>query len=391
MPSPEDAGSAGSASENHRLNDPLEDYLLAKSKAGGTGNYRRNAERVIHDWIDFTAQYRDVQTFEELDSAALESYALYLKRRVNGGGIAASTARKYYDYVRAYIGWCVSREYATDNPAATDRAEEALPDDDQRSEHRQQLWSPEQRRAIVEYVDRRAHEAIDERGFNAIAEARDRAFVATIAYSGARGGELVRDPNDARREGIQWKDIDLDDGTMWVLDKGDQEYMQASLPRQAVSALRRYREVLNPPTDEWPVFPTLHAPTLARTARDGLREQGLDDEEIEDMLEEETAEEVLYEYEISPPAITTDGARRLMKRLSAAADVPGLNTEADEYLELHGGRRGAGDTLVREVGWEAAQRLLRHKSPETTMDAYSHISASEIAEDAGDAFEKTDR
>jgi integrase len=58
--------------------------------------------------------------------------------------------------------------------------------------------------------------------------------------------------------------------------------------------------------------------------------------------------------------------------------------------ELHGGRRGAGDTLVREVGWEQAQRLLRHKSPETTMNAYSHITAGEIAEDAGDGFDQAD-
>ena len=166
MPSPEDTGSSGPHSENHHLDDPLEDYLLAKSKTGGTGNYRRNAERVVHDWIDFTDQHRDVQTFDGLDPAALESYALYLTRRVNGGGIAASTARKYCDYVRAYLGWCVSREYATDNPAATDRVEDALPDDDQRSEHRQQLWPPEQRRAIVEYVDRRARNAIDERGLD---------------------------------------------------------------------------------------------------------------------------------------------------------------------------------------------------------------------------------
>jgi hypothetical protein len=72
------------------------------------------------------------------------------------------------------------------------------------------------------------------------------------------------------------------------------------------------------------------------------------------------------------------------------ADVPGMDSESGEYLELHGGRRGAGDTLVREVGWEQAQRLLRHQSPETTMNAYSHISAGEIAEDASDAFDEAD-
>ncbi|HET7324219.1 MAG TPA: hypothetical protein VFJ06_07800 [Halococcus sp.] len=79
-----------------------------------------------------------------------------------------------------------------------------------------------------------------------------------------------------------------------------------------------------------------------------------------------------------------------MRTLSANADVPGIDSANGEYLELHGGRRGAGDTLVREVGWEQAQRILRHQSPETTMNAYSHISAGEIAEDASDAFDQAD-
>ena len=40
-----------------------------------------------------------------------------------------------------------------------------------------------------------------------------------------------------------------------------------------------------------------------------------------------------------------------MKRLLAEAEIPDLDTESGEYLELHGGRYGAGITLVREVGW----------------------------------------
>lgn len=39
-----------------------------------------------------------------------------------------------------------------------------------------------------------------------------------------------------------------------------------------------------------------------------------------------------------------------MQRLSKSADVLDLDTENGEYLELHGGRRGAGGTLVREKG-----------------------------------------
>ena len=373
-----------------RLDSALDDYLLAKSKANETGNYRRNAERVLNEFLDWAKQ-RDVETFGALDVAILENYALSLNRRTTGeDGIAATTARKYYDYVRAYLSWCASREYASENPAAKDRAEEALPNDDERDEHHQQLWTPEQRQVIMRYVEQRAHDAVDKRGHDAVKETRDRAFVAIIAYAGVRGGEVVRDPNDDRRQGVRWSDVDLETGTVTVLGKGDQAYETVGLPRQALSALERYRSTMKPPNQQWPVFPTLHAPTLSTVARKGLRGEGLSTEKIDAALDTQAALGVLRQDGFVPPAITTDGARRLMRTLSANADVPGIDSENGEYLELHGGRRGAGDTLVREVGWEQAQRLLRHQSPETTMNAYSHISAGEIADDASDAFDQAD-
>jgi integrase len=390
MPSPQNDPSDGANSRGTRLDSALDDYLLAKSKANETGNYRRNAERVLTEFLDW-AEERGVETFDALDVADLEAYALSLNRRTTGDdGIAATSARKYYDYVRAYLAWCASREYATANPATKDRAEEALPNDDERDEHHQQLWSSKQRQVIMRYVERRAHDAVDEQGHEAIKETRDRAFVATIAYAGVRGGEIVRDPSDDRREGVRWNDLNLENATMTVLGKGDQAYETVGLPRQALSALERYRSTIEPPNEHWPVFPTLHAPTLSAVVREGLREDGLSSEEIDMRLDEQSALSVLREHGFVPPAITTDGARRLMQTLSQNADIPGINTENGEYLELHGGRRGAGDTLVREVGWEQAQRLLRHKSPETTMNAYSHISASEIADDASDAFDEAD-
>jgi integrase len=391
MPSTQNDPSDGTGPRGTRLDSALGDYLLAKSKANETGNYRRNAERVLTEFLDW-AEEHDIETFDALDVADLEAYALSLNRRTTGDeGIAATSARKYYDYVRAYLAWCASREYATENPAATDRAEEALPNDDERDEHHQQLWSSEQRQVIMRHVEQRAHDAVDEQGHEAIKETRDRAFVATIAYAGVRGGEVVRDPNDDRRQGVRWSDLDLENATMAVLGKGDQAYETVGLPRQALSALERYRSTIEPPTENWPIFPTLHAPTLSTVAREGLHGKDFSPEEVDAILDEQSALSALRERGFVPPAITTDGARRLMRTLSANADVPGIDTDNGEYLELHGGRRGAGDTLVREVGWEQAQRLLRHKSPETTMSAYSHISAGEIAEDAGDAFDKADR
>ena len=107
--------------EETRLDSALDDYLLAKSKANQTGNYRRNANRVLTEFLNW-ADEQGVETFEALDVADLEAYALSLNRRTTGDdGIAATTARKYYDYVRAYLAWCASREYASANPAAKDR------------------------------------------------------------------------------------------------------------------------------------------------------------------------------------------------------------------------------------------------------------------------------
>ena len=239
MPSTQNDPSDGTNPGEIRLDSALDDYLLAKSKANETGNYRRNAERVLTEFLDW-AEERGVETFDALDVADLEAYALALNRRTTGEeGIAATSARKYYDYVRAYLAWCASREYATENPAATDRAEEALPNDDERDEHHQQLWSSEQRQVIMRHVEQRAHDAVDEQGHGAIKETRDRAFVATIAYAGVRGGEIVRDPNDDRREGVRWSDLELENATMTVLGKGDQAYETVGLPRQALSALER--------------------------------------------------------------------------------------------------------------------------------------------------------
>jgi integrase len=398
MPSPQNNPSPGENPGETRLDSALDDYLLAKSKANETGNYRWNAERVLDEFLDW-AEAQGVETFDALDVADLENYALSLNRRTIGNdGITATTARKYYDYVRAQVLRLrprVSRVVCQPRvrfrePSREGSRRRSTPNDDERDEHHQQLWTPEQRQVIMRYVEQRAHDAVDERGHDAVKETRDRAFVATIAYAGVRGGEVVRDPNDDRRQGVRWSDLTLDNGTMTVLGKGDQAYETVGLPRQALSALERYHSALEPPNEDWPVFPTLHAPTLLSTAREGLRADDYSTEEIEAELDAQAGFDILRQHGYAPPAITTDGARRLMRTLSENADVPGIDTDSGEYLELHGGRRGAGDTLVREVGWEQAQRLLRHQSPETTMNAYSHISAGEIANDASDAFEETD-
>ncbi|WP_158059634.1 tyrosine-type recombinase/integrase [Halorussus halophilus] len=376
------------------LDSPLDDYLTDKSKGNDSGNYRRNAERVVRKWLSWTRENRSTYTFAALDVDDLEAYARHLKRRTNGTtGIAPSSARKYYDYVRAYLSWCQARAYLPDNPAKKARAEEPLPDDDRQADHEQQFWSPKQRAAIMAYISKRAHDAIDERGSDALAESRDRALVATIGYTGVRGAEVLKAPgnNDARRTGIRWSDVDLDGGTMHILEKGQQQYRDTSAPKQATSVLERWKQMFDPPNEEWPVFPSFHGPSISAAANAGLEADGYSEDEIASIRADATALEVCYGYDVAPPALTTAGARTLLQRLSKEADIPGLDTESGEYLELHGGRRGAGSTLVRQKGWEQAQKHLLHADPKTTMDAYSHISAEETAEAAGEAFDEAEK
>ncbi|MFC6977016.1 tyrosine-type recombinase/integrase [Halomicroarcula sp. GCM10025709] len=88
-----------------------------------------------------------------------------------------------------------------------------------------------------------------------------------------------------------------------------------------------------------------------------------------------------------PPSLTTSGVRSLLKRWTEEADIPDLDIDAGEYLTLHGARRGVGEKLYRERGAAAAQRTLRHADPSTTSQMYSHIEASELAEDNTDVFD----
>ena len=74
---------------------------------------------------------------------------------------------------------------------------------------------------------------------------------------------------------------------------------------------------------------------------------------------------------LRPPA-ALHGARAVLKRLTEAAEI-----DVDEgYLQPHGARRGMiGEAYKRDRA--EAQDLGRHKSMETTREAYSHLDAEE--------------
>jgi len=55
-----------------------------------------------------------------------------------------------------------------------------------------------------------------------------------------------------------------------------QQWDAASLPDPVISPLRSYRQLMDPPTDRWPVFPTFDQRTLAGLVQDELAERGTD-------------------------------------------------------------------------------------------------------------------
>lgn len=169
---------------------------------------------------------------------------------------------------------------------------------------------------------------------------RDWALVTMLTLTGARGAELFADPRDEHRNGLRWDDVDLGRGIAVVFGK-TRERQLIPLTDRVVESLERYRTVLSPADEDWPVFPTWHYASLAKAAEGGLEARGWNADDIETTLESTTSVELLREHEIAPPALSKNGARSLMNRLCEAADV-----DIDgEYLKPHGGRRGLGSDL----------------------------------------------
>ncbi|WP_317176087.1 tyrosine-type recombinase/integrase [Halomontanus rarus] len=210
---------------------------------------------------------------------------------------------------------------------------------------------------------------------------RDHAIVYVLGKTGVRGAEVFAVSGDETRNGLRWSDVNLKDGVLRVLGKS-RNIEAAPLPSQPRVALSRWYEVLEPPTDEWPVFPSNHAPSKYARFREGL-EDDHSESTIETLLSNNDVDELLHEYEVAPPSISTADARRVMQRLCEKARI-GFG-EDEEYLKPHGTRRALSDELYREHP-TTAQTALCHKLIETTKAAYSDIETGEL-NDVIDALE----
>jgi len=372
------------------LKPTIQEFLDRGQKAG---NYQASLERVLLGTDDGDTT-RTIQPFRaflenrgtdkatEIDKKDLAAYAEHLAdavvdaedRSTTAEGISAATAWTYYDYVSAYLAYCVEWEYLRENPARKGLATDQLPPRPNQKTDEADFWTSHERKALLRFADQRAEQALDERGTDAIEALRDRALVYVLAYTGVRGGEVLADPRDDRRDGLRWEDLSLDGGHLWVLGKNQTEE-QVQLPRQTHGPLERLQRALDPADDRWPVFPTLHRPTLSRGLPNGVERD--DDQSYLDCYRE---------IDRAPNALTTNGGRSVLKRLCSEAD---LDVDGG-YLKPHGARRGVGEMMYRQRGAAAAQRTLRHADPRTTSEMYAHIEAEELAEEVADVFENDD-
>ena len=391
-------------------------YLQDKGKgrAGDGGNYRRNTARELErfeewaagdgvdgDWTGIVPDdiNRD-PSFEDLDERVFREYARYL---VSDRDLKQNTVLTYYRYISAWCGWCVNEDYLEAHYAQRASAMAPLPEDDGRKPGDQQAWTSEQRHVLTRHVDERACDAVEayttlpentdpldkqRARYAALKVARDRALVFALAYTAVRVGELLRDPNDPRRRGVRWEDISLNDGSMNVYRK-KQQWDAASLPDPVISPLRSYRQLIDPPTEHWPVFPTFDQRTLAAIVQEELAARGERPVTIDGLRKEFSRDLLLaLDEDIQPPSITTDGARSILQRLSETAEIK-VNHPKHDYLAPHGGRRGMGEVLVRAFGYPVAARYLDN-SEKMVRERYSHIEAGELGDVATEALEKVD-
>jgi integrase len=301
----------------------------------------------------------------------LNEYALYLAGRVQDKTLAMSTAERYFAYVSACLSFGVRQGRIDRNPALTETASESLPQQHRSDRTDQQFWSKAQREAIVSFVDEEAG-SLDADSPDRWLTTRNKALVRVLAYSGVRGAEILSHPKDDRdgRNGLRWKNVDLDAGTMLIFGKS-QAWERTPIPSKCTDAIRALKQAQAPATTDWPVFTTGHPPSLFRTAREQLGP------EYDRLLADVSGDiwELYRVQSLTPPALTTGGARQVMKCLTEKAGI-----EVEEgYLKLHGGRRGLGDLLYR-VDRSHAQDILRHKDLATTQQAYQHIDAEERRE-----------
>ena len=348
--------------------DALEAAIEMRLGDLDSGKYRRNNAFVLRQFAAYLRR-EGITTVEEVTAEVLRGYARALRGTVTDDqdGISASTAEQYWAIVSAFLSWSVREGLLDANPAHLTKAREPLPESD--GAKTQQFWSPRERKAICATADSVVDDALDDGASTHERHVafRNRALVYTLAYTGCRGAELAAVSADTRRNGVRWTDLSLDDGIVRVYGK-TRTRQEAPIFEPALEPLRRWKSVLDPDED-WPVFPSAHLPSLYRRLP------------VDVDPDSEAIWKQLQENGRTPPALTTEGVRRVLRRLCERAPY-----EFDEPLKPHGARRGLGDELYR-VQAELAQDALRHQDVKTTHESYREERVQRVKERGDEILE----
>lgn len=417
----------------------FQQFLTDKGKGNGgtSGNYRSDAERELTRFVEWVHGDRpdpgnadppdawtgllpadvdrDVQ-FRDLDATVFGDYARYLRAL----DVAANSVHTYYAYVAAWSEWAHTQGYLARHYARESEAEDPLPNNDSRRPGDQQAWTPEDRDRLSRYVDEQADAALDAYAavdvlpevagdrttdavqakyrarYDAVKALRDRALALVCCYTGFRPAEFLDAPDDDRdgRNGLRWTDVVVDPANgdqqpYTTIYRKRQIWKDEPLPQPLVGPLRRYKRLLDPPA-EWPVFTTLHRPSLARYVTSDLAADGYSDGEIADLRTGRPDLLTAADLDLGPPpALKPNGARRVLKRLCEDGEIS-VSDDDSSHLLPHGGRRGIGEVFVREFGFAEAARYLDNTERQV-REAYQHIEAAERGQMATAALSRTDQ
>lgn len=377
---------------SHRSNprgNPVKDVIRKRYLETVAGRSGSAIKPVLFEWIDEL----DIESFDDIDRDLCRDYGLYLNEEVKDDDreLSARTAHTYWDYVRAFLSFAVRDGHIHTNPAKRNDADEFLPDIEEQVDR--QFWTTKQRNAALEFCDSQVDSALTPPKAPEeilLERFRVRAIVAVLGLTGVRGAEVFAVSGDDRRNGITWRDVDPDGNTITVRGKVKREdrnpFEPAQLPDRAANVLERYRRVYDPPSIDWPVFPTNHYPSKRGALKDDFG-----DDRVDRLLDETPVDEALREYDVPPPALSTEGARtvlkRLTKRLDPLYDCVEYDPEENVYLKPHGARRGLGHELYRKGHLDRATQSLRHGSAEVTKESYQDVQAQETAKDVGEILD----
>lgn len=348
---------------------PIKTALQAHLTDLEAASYKRTVRTSVNDFIEQT----DVRFVEETSSQTVREYARTLKSR----DIATSTAEKYYSNVRSWLEWCVEEELIPTNPAKSSRASAPLPETEDDSE--QQFWAIEDRNHLLNGLDRQLDHALDGKiDVDPYLANRDQILFYVIALTAVRGAEVLDEPDEDHplRQGLRWRTVNLDRNSMQVLGK-TRENEKVGLMPDVASRLERWRQRLDPPSGDWPVFPVLSASALAQMMGEQLDDAGYTTDDDTHVIA------FAREHGLTVPSISPQSARKRLRKYSERWDLPTDGTEP--HLQLHGARRRLGDELYMEEA-ELSQDILRHKSIETTHRNYRQEKAEERAVDAAEAI-----